>query len=151
VRLTTFTDYSLRLLIYLAAAREQRATIAEVAQAFGVSEHHLVKVAHRLGKDGFLRNSRGRGGGIQLARPPAAINLGEVVRLTEGGDMPAECFDPQTSRCPIDGVCRLNGVLRAAVDAFYRALENHTLADLAINRPKLVSLLRLEPDHSLHA
>lgn len=146
VRLTTFTDYSLRLLIYLAAAREQRTTIAEVAQAFDISEHHLVKVVHRLGREGLLRNTRGKSGGVQLARPASAISVGRVVRLTEGDDMPAECFDPASNQCPISGVCRLRGALREAVDAFYGALEQYTLQDLAIHPPKLIALL----DRRLH-
>jgi Rrf2 family nitric oxide-sensitive transcriptional repressor len=137
--------------MYLAAAPAQRTTIAEVTRAFGVSEHHMVKVVHLLGREGLLKNTRGKGGGVELARPPAAINVGQVVRLTERDDMPAECFDRETNTCPISGVCRLRGALREAVDEFYRALEQYTLADLAINRLKLSALLRFERDRPLHA
>src|SRR5664279_3102699 len=101
VRLTTFTDYSLRVLIYLAADPGQRATIAEIAQAFDISENHLMKVVHLLGKSGVLLNIRGKGGGLELGKPPAAINVGKLVRSTEGAPMPAECFDAANNRCII--------------------------------------------------
>ena len=92
MRLTTFTDYSLRVLIYLAAEPRRRATIAEIASSFGISEHHLTKVVHFLGKAGLLTNVRGKGGGLNLARAPHEIGIGDVVRQTEGEAMPAECF-----------------------------------------------------------
>jgi len=129
VHLTTFTDYSLRVLIYVAHAPEGRATIAEVASAFGISEHHLVKVVHGLGRMGVLRNSRGRGGGLRLAGPPSGINVGRVVRATESTDV-AECFDPEHNTCALAGRCRLEGVLHEAVDAFHAVLDRYTLADL---------------------
>lgn len=142
MRLTAFTDFSLRLLMYLAAAPEHKATIGEVAAAYRISEHHMVKVVHLLGKLGLLKNRRGKGGGVALARPAREINLGQVVRLTEGGDMPAECFEPQTNACPISGGCRLRGLLREAVGGFYRVLGQYTLEDIAISQPKLIRLLR---------
>lgn len=144
MKLTTFTDYSLRVLIYVAAAPEGRATIAEIARAFGISENHLVKVVHLLGREGILVNTRGRGGGLALARPPEEINVGEVVRLAEGEDLPAECFR-EDGRCTIAAACRLAGVLDEALKAFYAVLDRHTLADLVHNRKRLVSLLRLFP------
>src|SRR5437868_1469454 len=105
MKLTTFTDYSLRVLIYLAQAPESRATIAEIARAFSISEHHLVKVVHLLGREGILENTRGRRGGLRLARPAREINVGQVVRMTEGADRPAECFDPATNSCVLAGGC----------------------------------------------
>src|SRR5450755_3391376 len=93
MHLTTFTDYSLRVLMFVASAPEERTTIAQIARSFGISEHHLVKVVHALGKAGLLENTRGRGGGLRLAVPAAAIRVGQVVRATEGGDVPAECFE----------------------------------------------------------
>jgi Rrf2 family nitric oxide-sensitive transcriptional repressor len=144
VKLTTFTDYSLRVLIYVAAAPAGRATIAEVAQAFGISENHLVKVVHLLGREGILVNTRGRGGGLALSRPAADINVGAVIRVTEGGDFPAECFR-EDNTCSIAPVCRLAGVLDEALKAFYRVLDAHTLADLVSNRERLVSILRFAP------
>ena len=144
MKLTTFTDYSLRVLIYVAAAPEGRATIAEIAQSFDISENHLVKVVHLLGREGILLNTRGRGGGLALARPAKEINVGAIVRLAEGGDYPAECFREE-SNCSIAPVCRLAGVLDEALKAFYRVLDAHTLADLVSNRERLVSILRFVP------
>ncbi len=141
MRLTTFTDYSLRMLIYLASAPEKKATIAEVARVYGVSEHHMVKVVHLLGKAGFLKNTRGKGGGVELARPAFEINVGRVVRLTEGEDMPAECFDPSTNTCRITGSCRLQRVLREAVASFHRVLEGSSLEHLVANRAQLLAVL----------
>ena len=145
MRLTTFTDYSLRVLIFVASAPEGRATIAEVARAFEISEHHLVKVVHLLGREGFLVNTRGRGGGLKLAQPARAINVGKVVRAAENGDLPAECFDRETNTCAITRVCRLKGVLGRALDAFYEVLDGCNLEDLVANRTQLASVLHLHP------
>ena len=142
VRLTTFTDYSLRVLMYLAGAPEHRATVAEVAEAFRISEHHLVKVVHLLGKGGILLNSRGRGGGMRLARVPSAINIGQVVRLTEGADRPAECFEPKRNLCAVTGACRLRRVLKEALDDFYHTLDRYSLEDLRIPAARLSAMLR---------
>jgi len=144
MKLTTFTDYSLRVLIFVATAPQGRATIAEVARAFDISENHLVKVAHLLGREGILLNTRGRGGGLSLARSAREINVGAVVRLAEGGDYPAECFR-EDNHCSIAPVCRLAGVLDEALNAFYAVLDRHTLADLVQNRTRLASILRFEP------
>lgn len=141
MRLTTFTDYSLRVLIHVATAPEGRATIGEIARAWKISEHHLVKVAHLLGKEGLLENTRGRGGGLRLAVPARGINVGRVVRLTEGADLPAECFDREHDQCVLSGVCRLSGVLGRALKAFYGVLDNVTLEDLVTNRRQIVSVL----------
>ena len=144
MRLTTFTDYCLRVLIYLAADPDRRATIAQIAMAFGVSEHHLVKVVHFLGRQGWVRTSRGRGGGLALARPAAEIRIGAVVRDSEGVAQPAECFVPGAGSCAIAGCCRLSGVLAEAVAAFYAVLDRHTLADLVRNREVLMGVLQLQ-------
>jgi Rrf2 family nitric oxide-sensitive transcriptional repressor len=130
VRLTAFTDYSLRALIYLATAPEGRATIGEIARAFRISENHLVKVVHRLGQAGVLVNTRGRGGGLRLAAAPAAIRVGDVVRATEVNDVPAECFEPGGGNCLIAASCALKGALGEAVEAFYSTLDEYTIADL---------------------
>ncbi len=132
MRLTKFTDYGLRVLIFVAQAPEGRATIPQIAAAFGISQHHLVKVVHALGRHGFLHNKRGRGGGLRLAKPAQAIGLDAVVRALEGGDLPAECFAPRTNTCALAGGCRLQGVLREAVNQFYRELARQSLADLRI-------------------
>lgn len=145
MRLTRFTDYSLRLLIYIAGAQRDRVTIAQAAKAFGVSENHLVKVAHELGRAGILDNARGRGGGLRLAAPAESISVARIVRIAEGRDIPADCFDPQADACPIAGHCRLEHVLGEAFGSFYAALERHTLADLVANRHELSHRLHWLP------
>ena len=145
MRLTTFTDYSLRVMMYVAAHPEGRATIAEIARAYDISEHHLTKVVHFLGKEGYLENLRGRGGGLRLARAPSAINVGDVVKLTEGGDVPAECFERETNCCAITADCKLKFALSDAVDAFYSALRRYTLEDVVKNRKALGKVLFVAP------
>ena len=145
MKLTSFTDYSLRVLIYLAAEPARRATIAEIAAAFGVSENHLTKVVHFLGKQGWLANVRGKGGGLGLAQPPQRIVVGQVVRATEGAAMPAECFGAEPDRCSIARICRLRGVLEEAVNAFHAVLDRYTLADLVHNRSTLATVLFIQP------
>lgn len=140
MKLTTFTDYSLRVLIYLAVQPGQRATIAQVATAFDVSEHHLVKVVHFLGRHGWLKNVRGKGGGLELGEAPERIVVGRIVRETEGSAV-AECFGESGGDCRIAPSCRLRGVLGEAVSAFYAVLDRYTLADLACNRQELESVL----------
>jgi Rrf2 family nitric oxide-sensitive transcriptional repressor len=145
MKLTAFTDYSLRVLIYLAAAPERRATIAEIASAFDLSENHLTKVVHHLGKQGWICTVRGRGGGLVLARPADTINIGLVVRDTEGAAVPAECFSSDKDRCAISTCCRLKGVLVEAVRAFHAVLDKYTLADIARNQRALADILHFEP------
>ncbi len=143
MKLTSFTDYSLRVLIYLAADPSQRATIAEIAKSFDISENHLIKVVHMLGKQGWIHTLRGKGGGILLAKLPQDICVGKVVRETEGAAMPAECFALDGGNCLISNCCKLKGVLAEAVKAFYSVLDNHTLADLSRNRKALGKVLLL--------
>lgn len=145
MKLTTFTDYGLRVLLHVATAPEGRTTIAEVARAYGISEHHLVKVVHLLGRNGILENARGRGGGIALALPPSRINLRAVVHATEGADVPAECFDANRGACVISRACRLAGVLAEAMHAFHAVLDRYTLADLVRDRAPLVAILHRQP------
>lgn len=130
MRLTAFTDYSLRVLIHLAIEPGRRVTIREVAEAYGISENHLMKVVHFLGRHGWLANVRGRGGGLGLAMPPTSIVIGAVVRAAEGGAMPAECFDRERNTCAITRQCDLKHVLAEAVAAFHAVLDRYTLADL---------------------
>lgn len=143
MKLTGFTDYSLRVLVYLAARPSHRATIAEIAQAFDVSEHHLTKVVHLLGRQGWIDTVRGKGGGMLLARQPRDICIGAVVRDTEGASMPAECFAPDGGHCAISSCCRLKGVLGEAVNAFYAVLDQYSLADITRNGQVLGRVLML--------
>lgn len=141
MKLTSFTDYSLRVLIYLAARPEERATIAAIAAAFAIKENHLTKVVHFLGRQGWVETVRGKGGGLQLAKAPEEVCIGDVVRQTEGADLPAECFDREHNTCRIAPVCHLRGVLREATLAFHAVLDRCTLADLVKNRTQLAPLL----------
>lgn len=141
MKLTAFTDYSLRVLIYLASEPPERATIAQIAAAYDISEHHLVKVVHFLGRQGWLDNVRGKGGGLELALPPERIGLGQVVRDAEGESVVAECFSADGGDCCISPNCRLRGVLREAVAAFEAVLDRYTLADLVANRKQLAQIL----------
>lgn len=141
MKLTSFTDYSLRVLIFLAARPERRATIAEIAQAFAVSEHHLTKVVHFLAKHGWLVSVRGRGGGLTLGKPPESIVVGAVVRDTEGPLRPAECFDEAATSCNLAPVCHLRHVMAQAVDAFNAVLDRYTLADLVRDRSAISQVL----------
>ena len=144
MKLTAFTDYSLRVLIYLAAEPSRRATIAEIAKAFHVSENHLTKVVHLLGKQGWIETVRGKGGGTQLAKRPQDICIGKVVRDTEGVAMPAECFAVDGGHCIISPSCKLKGVLGEAVRAFYSVLDDYTLADITRNRGVLGRILMIQ-------
>jgi Rrf2 family nitric oxide-sensitive transcriptional repressor len=141
MRLTTFSDFSLRVLMYLGVHEGRLATVGEIAAAYRVSEHHLVKVVHRLGQLGYLETLRGKGGGMRLARPPHKIRLGEVLRATEDSLALVECFDAQVSECRIESACVLKAVLTRAVDAFFAELDRHTLADLLGPRAKLARIL----------
>ena len=141
MKLTVFTDYSLRVLVYLAAGPERRATIAEISAAFDIKENHLTKVVHHLGKRGWLETTRGKGGGLVLARSANDIRIGDVVRDTEGQALPAECFAAEESGCPIVRCCRLKGVLDEAVRAFHAVLDRYTLADITRDREALSGIL----------
>ena len=139
MRLTTFSDYAFRVLIYLGAAPQGLATIADVAKAYGVSENHLMKVVHQLAQLGYIETVRGKGGGMRLARPAREINVGEVLRATEDGFGLVECMGDEESDCRIARACALKGALGEAVAAFLATLDRYTLADLV--RPSVARLL----------
>lgn len=143
MRLATFTDHTLRVLVAVANAPGGRTTIAQVARELELSENHVVKVVHAAGRLGFLANVRGRGGGLRLAAPAASINVGRVVAATESWDV-VECFSANNT-CPLAGHCRLQGVLHEATDAFHDVLGRYTVEDLALTaRSRL--LLRAAPE-----
>ncbi|MBS0966313.1 RrF2 family transcriptional regulator [Acetobacter okinawensis] len=133
MRLTLYTDYALRTLLYLAVHTDRRVSIREVAQTYGISENHLVKIIHHLGRGGFVHTQRGRGGGLTLGRPPEEICVGDVVRHTEE-DMALvgcmSCSGDGPVPCLLAGGCHLRGVLGSALDAFMGVLDKTTLADL---------------------
>lgn len=141
MRLTFYSDYSLRLLMYAALKQDKLVTIQEVADAYGISKNHLMKVAFELGRKGYLETVRGRGGGLRLARAPDKIGLGEVVRAMEEDFAMVECFDPKANSCVISGPCRLRGALFRALKAYFSVLDEYTLADLAAPRPALARIL----------
>ena len=140
MQLTRFSDYSLRVLLYLATHQDRLVSIQEVSRAYGVSHHHLVKVVQRLLEKELIASTRGRGGGLRLNRPPAAINIGALVRATEPHFDLVECFDRATNTCPIDSACGLKGVLRNAQTAFLKVLDDRTLADFLPRAPQLIRL-----------
>ena len=129
MRLTTLTDYALRLLIYVAQQPDRLCTIAEIAKVHAISEAHLMKVTHQLGLQGWITTVRGKGGGMRLAHPPSDINLGAVVRSVEPDFALVECF-ATGNQCTLSGDCRLTGVLDGALLAFMAHLDGFTLADL---------------------
>ena len=142
MRLTDFTDYTLRALIYLGVHRDELVTIQEIADAYGISKNHLMKVAHQLGLLGVVVTMRGRGGWLRLSREPDAIRIGQVVRNVEFDLALAECFDSRTNTCTISPVCTLKGALGKAREAFFAVLDDYTLEDLCRNESKLVRILR---------
>ena len=130
MRLTTFSDYSLRVLIYLGTARGRLATIDQVADAYGISANHLMKVVHHLAQNGFIETMRGKHGGMRLAHAPESIRLGDVLRTTEDGFALVECFEEGDSDCRIARCCALKSALARALEAFVAELDRYTLADL---------------------
>jgi Rrf2 family nitric oxide-sensitive transcriptional repressor len=134
MRLTSFTDFALRLLMYAAAHEDRLITIEEVSDAYDISRAHLMKVTNSLTRAGYLKAVRGRSGGLMLARPPAKIRLGDVVRATEPDFALVECFGTG-NQCIITRRCRLRGILREGLNAFNTVLDSYTLADLML-KPK---------------
>lgn len=141
MELSQFSDYALRTLIFLALRDEdERSSVREIAEAYRISQNHLVKVVHHLAKAGFLETTRGRGGGIRLARDPEEINVGEVIRKTESFGL-VECLPPREGSCCIAPACELKRVLAKAKTAFLNELDQHTLASLSGPKAKLRQLL----------
>lgn len=129
MRLTTMTDYSMRLLMYVAQHPERLCTIAEVARSYGISEAHLMKITHQLGISGWLETVRGKGGGMRLAAAPADINLGAVVRSIEPDFFLVDCLGGDRV-CLLTGRCQLTNIISGALQSFMQHLDRHTLADL---------------------
>lgn len=132
VRLTSFTDYGLRMLMRMASAPDRAFSTADLAQEFGLPRNHLSKIMQRLSREGIVETRRGGGGGAMLARPPHDIRLGDIVRLLEADQPLVECFGADPNSCSIDCQCRLKARLRAAETAFLAQLDTSTLADVAL-------------------
>ena len=143
VKLTSYSNYTLRVLMVAAARHPELTTVRDIANSFGISKTHLVKCVHQLGAWGYLETVRGNRGGFRLARPVESIGLGEVIRLTEEGFTIVECFDPATNTCPLIDHCRLRPALRRATDAFLDALDKFTLADISDNGDDILAILNL--------
>ena len=141
MRLTTMTDYSLRLLMYVAQRPERLCTIAEVARAYDISEAHLMKVTHQLGLAGWLETVRGKGGGMRLAAAPADINLGAVVRSIEPDFFLVDCLGSDAA-CVLTGRCRLTAIVSGALQSFMQHFDGHTLADLLPTTTKVAVKLK---------
>lgn len=141
MKLSTFSDYTLRVLMFLATERHRLATIPEIAAAYEVSENHLMKVVHQLVRQGVVESVRGRGGGIRLARDPGAIMLGQIVRSSEGSGPIVECLSGQPVTCKIAPVCRLTAILARSFEALYSELDQYTLADLVPESGALADIL----------
>ncbi|MBJ7441049.1 MAG: Rrf2 family transcriptional regulator [Sphingopyxis sp.] len=144
MRLNLQTDYALRTLMMLAAQGSQ-ISVDEIADAYGISRHHLMKVAGKLAELGYVVARRGRGGGLTLARPAQDINVGSVVRDIEAFDGFVECFDPKTSSCAVAGICGLQGALSLALGDFLTRLDGYSLADLVPNRQLFAARLARTP------
>lgn len=140
MRLTVFSDYSLRVLIYLGLQQDGLATVGEIAEAYGISRNHLMKVVQHLAAHHYVETVRGKGGGLRLAREPRAILLGELLRTTEE-DLLVECFSPETDQCRITPACTLPRILREASGSFFGILDKYTLADLLRPEKRLGALL----------
>ncbi len=134
MRLTLYTDYSLRVLIYVATKpKDELSNIKEIAESYGISKNHLMKVTHELGKMGVIETIRGRNGGIKLAKDPTEVNIGRLVRKTEEDFHLVECFDSKHNQCVITPVCGLKHVLSKALQAYLSVLDEYTLNDLIQN------------------
>jgi Rrf2 family nitric oxide-sensitive transcriptional repressor len=140
MKLTLQTDYALRVLMYVATKGDELSTIHEIADAFDISQAHLMKVVHRLGQNGFLANVRGKNGGMRLGREPATITVGAVVRAIEEDLSVIGCLG-KDDFCRIQGACVLKGALREATRAFLTVLDRYSLADLTAPRAKLAQTL----------
>ena len=150
MRLTLWTDYALRTLIFVGAKGERLSTIAEISQSFAISRTHLMKIANQLALQGYLETVRGKGGGIRLNRPPSQIRIGAVVRETEQDLAVMGCLS-DAAFCRIQGCCVLRGALHDATQAFLATLDAYTLADLIAPRKRLRDSMGIGPAAAISA
>lgn len=132
MRLTDYTDYTLRVLIYCASNPQRRVTISEIADAYSISRNHLTRIVHDLGRQGVLETVRGRGGGLRLLRAPAGITVGEIVRRSEPDFVMTECFDARRNHCRLSPHCRLRRALNRALEAYFAELDGVTIEDISV-------------------
>lgn len=145
MKLTSYSNYSMRVLMVAAARSPELTTARDVADAFRISEAHIVKCVHQLGTWGFLETVRGNRGGFRLRRPAKDIRVGDVIRRTEDSFTLVECFDAATNRCRLVDTCKLRPALMRATDAFLAVLDELTLADLTGNGDEILCILDLAP------
>ena len=141
--LTRHADYTMRLLIHLAVQGDRISTIQEIAQHYGISRNHLMKVAHRAIQAGYVEGVRGRTGGLKLAKRAQELNVGEILRAAEEWKV-VECFEPVSNRCPISGGCGLEPVLKEALEAYFAVLDRYSLDHIVRRKALLVQLLGLK-------
>ncbi|MGO8738491.1 RrF2 family transcriptional regulator [Rhodoblastus sp.] len=145
MKLTSYSNFTLRVLMVAAARQPALTTIGDVAGAFGISKSHLTRCVHQLGQWGYIETFRGNGGGFRLARDAGSILVGEVIRRTEEGFDVVECFDLEATTCPLVARCRLRPALLRATEVFLDALDGFTLADITANGDDLLDALALRP------
>ncbi|MDY0022523.1 Rrf2 family transcriptional regulator [Arenimonas caeni] len=133
MKLTDYTDYTLRVLIYLGLHQDELVTIQQVADGYRISKNHLMKIVNQLSQSGVVAATRGRNGGVRLALPPERINIGAIVRATEADFRIVECFDQVNNQCVLSPACRLRAAMHEALEAFFRVLDGLTLADVIAN------------------
>lgn len=142
MKLTSYTDYSLRVLMFLAMKNENElSNIDEISKAYNIKKNHLTKIIHELGKLGYVETIRGRNGGVRLKKKPEEINIGEVVRRTEEDFYLLDCFDERTNSCALSPICRFKSVLNEALRAFFEVLDHYTLRDITSNKNQLLFML----------
>lgn len=140
MQLTSFTDYGLRSLMYLASQPDKLCSVREIAECYDISRNHLVKVVHRLSQLGYIESTKGKGGGIKLACDPTDLLIGDLVRALEPGMNLVECFDPASNTCNITNACQLKHFLSEANSVFIEALNQHTLADTVPDKEKFLNV-----------
>ena len=140
MRLNNFTDYALRVLIYLALKEDERSTVAEISRQYAISNNHLVKVVHKLSQLNVIESFKGKGGGILLRTSAKNINIGQIIQSFEQGSYLLDCFKPEGS-CKINPICKLKSIVADAEDSFYKVFDEYTLADLVKNKTQLKARL----------
>ena len=145
MRITAYSNYALRTLMYAALKGDELSRVKDIAAAYNISKAHLVKCVHQLGQWGYLDNYRGRNGGFKLAKHAKDITVGEILRQTEDGFDLVECFVPSTSNCPLTGLCELSNTFQKALAAFLEVVDDVTIEDMIASRVELMEALNLTP------
>lgn len=148
MNLTTYSDYSLRVLIYLASKKNgELSNIKEIAEIYDISKNHLMKIIFNMGKMGYVDTIRGRNGGVRLAMPPSEINIGEIIRKTEEHFFIVECFEKHNNKCIMTPVCSMKQIFHQALEAFLQVLDQYTLDDIVNQNPLLDDFFSSTPDN----